>query len=320
MIIDQSINPALAGKVVALTGGARGIGLETIKHLVAGGAKVGAGDMDLTLLRSELAKVGGETAGFLLDVTDRESFAGFIAAVEKELGPIDVLINNAGIMALHPFAEEPDEVSERQLQVNLLGPMHGMKIAIPAMITRGRGHIINVASSAGRFGVPGAAMYSASKFGVYGLTEAAANEYANTPLKFSAICPVVVQTELTLGVTERTRGVPVLRPSDVAAAIVKTIEKPRLEVFVPRSTRLSYVLATVLPPRVRRLIEKFVRADRVLVDIDREARDAYHARAFGDNIDHAPALDSGPAQDGSALAPASGEVPVPAEAPPPPAT
>lgn len=279
---SSSAVSAAAGKVIALTGGARGIGLETVKLLAAEGAKVGAGDIDLPLLEQTLANVPGETAAFEVDVTDRASFERFIDGVEQRFGPIDVLINNAGVMSLSPLTDELDSVSDRMLDINLRGPMFGMKIVIPRMLARRRGHVITLVSSAGRFGVAGAAMYSASKFGAYGLTEAAASEYAKTPLHFSAICPVVVRTELAAGINKRARGAPTLEPQDVARAVLKTIEKPRVQVFVPRSVRFTHLLSQLLPLRLRRLAERASGTDTLLVDIDRQTRARYDERAFGE--------------------------------------
>ncbi|MBI5310307.1 MAG: SDR family oxidoreductase [Actinobacteria bacterium] len=275
------------GKVVAVTGGARGIGLETVKLLAGNGAKVAAGDLDLPLLREALAGVSGETAAFALDVTDRGSFQEFIDGAEAKFGPIDVLVNNAGVMSLSPFIDEPDSVSERQFDINVLGPMYGMKIVIPRMLERGRGHVINVASSAGRFGVPGAATYSASKFGVLGMTEAAGAEYARTPLKFTAICPVVVQTELTSGVVEKTRGVPLLQAHEVAEAIGGAIVKPKQIVYVPGNVRFTYLLSLMLPAFAHRLLARVTKADRLLTEIDVRGRSAYQRRAFGSATDEA---------------------------------
>lgn len=282
MATEQSGSNALAGKVVAVTGGARGIGLETVKLLAGGGAKVGVGDLDPGLVERSLSQVRGETAGFQLDVTDRESFERFLDGVEDCFGPIDVLINNAGVMSLSPFTDEADAVAEQQLRVNVLGPMNGMKIMIPRMLGRGRGHIVNVVSSAGRFSLPGAVMYSASKFGAFGLTEGAASEYSRTPLKFSAICPAIVQSDLTRGVKLSTRGARTLTTGEVAQAIARTIEKPKTVVYVPSHVSLIYLLTLLMPMRLRRAIERFTRADRVLTQIDTEHRRAYDERAFGE--------------------------------------
>lgn len=281
MDADRAAASPVAGKVVALTGGARGIGLETVRLLAGHGAKVGVGDIDLPLLEQSLTDVQGETAAFPLDVADRDSFASFVNDVEQRLGPIDVLINNAGVMSLSPLLEEPDAVGERMLRINLLGPMYGMKIMIPRMLERGRGHIVNIVSSAGRFGLAGAPMYTASKFGVFGLTESASAEYARTPLRFSAVCPVVVNTELSSGLTERARGARTLEPEDVARAIMRTIERPRAVVYVPSHVRFTYLLTVLLPERARRVVERLTRADRLLMRIDTDTRRAYDRRAFG---------------------------------------
>ncbi|MGH2905682.1 MAG: SDR family oxidoreductase [Solirubrobacterales bacterium] len=272
----------LSGKVVAITGAARGIGLETVKLLLSNGAKVGGGDLELEALEQAFGTLpaGTTTRTFEVDVTDRDSFADFLERVEDELGPIDILINNAGVMAMNPFHAEPDAISERMINVNLLGPMYGMKLAIPGMLTRGHGHIVNVVSTAGRFGIPGEVMYSASKFGAFGMTEAAAAEYKDTPLEFTAICPVVVETDLTLGVKQKTRGVPTLQPIDVAEAIVRAIHKPKVAVYVPSNVKFTYALTQMVPTRVRRWVEKFTKADRVMIDIDNDARVDYYERMF----------------------------------------
>lgn len=270
------------GKVVAITGGARGIGLETVKLLAGSGAKVGAGDLDLPLLREALAGVRGKTAAFPLDVTDRTSYETFIDAVEERLGPIDVLVNNAGVMSISSFLDETDAVAEKQFAINVHGPMYGMRIVIPRMLKRGRGHVINIASSAGRFGVPGIATYSGSKFGVLGMTEAVGAELRDTPLELTAVCPVVVQTELTSGVIEKTRGVPLLQAHEVAEAIAGAIAKPRAIVYVPGSVRFTYLLTLMMPGPLRRVIERVTKADRLLTKIDESGRSAYQQRAFGD--------------------------------------
>ncbi|MBJ7347691.1 MAG: SDR family oxidoreductase [Thermoleophilaceae bacterium] len=271
----------IRGKVVALTGGARGIGLETVKALLQRGAKVGVGDLDLELLAQELAALGGETAAFQLDVTERDSFEAFVDGVEHELGPIDVLINNAGLMSLSNFFDEEDHVVDRMIDVNFRGPILGMKIVMPRMIKRGDGHVINIVSASGRLGVPGAATYSATKFAAYGLSDAVARELSAAPVAVTAVMPTVVNTELTMGVTGSTLGVPTIEPQDVAAVVLEAIEKRPFEIFAPKSLKAKFAVGTLLPRSVRDFLSRITHADDVLVDIDRDGRDAYQQRAFG---------------------------------------
>ncbi|HKI67562.1 MAG TPA: SDR family NAD(P)-dependent oxidoreductase, partial [Solirubrobacterales bacterium] len=106
---------SLSGKVVAITGGARGIGKATAAALVRKGCRVAIGDLDLELAERTAAELGGGTLALALDVTDRASFAGFLDEAERQLGPLDVVVNNAGIMPVTPFAEESDDSIRRQL-------------------------------------------------------------------------------------------------------------------------------------------------------------------------------------------------------------
>src|SRR5947209_20041935 len=117
----------LAGKVAAITGGARGIGRATAAALVARGVRVAIGDLDAGLAEQTAAELGGGTVGLPLDVTDRSSFEGFLTEVETRLGPLDVMVNNAGIMPVGPFLEESDAIARRQVDINLHGVIVGSK-------------------------------------------------------------------------------------------------------------------------------------------------------------------------------------------------
>ena len=163
---------SVAGKVVAITGGARGIGKSTATALVRRGARVAIGDLDLELAEKTATELGGNVVAFALDVTDRDSFAAFLDEAEKELGAVDVLINNAGIMPVGPFGEENDETARPIVDINLHGVIFGTKLALERMVPRGSGHIVNVASQAGKAGLPGGATYCATKHAVVGLSEA----------------------------------------------------------------------------------------------------------------------------------------------------
>src|SRR4051794_33144075 len=163
---------SVAGKVVAITGGARGIGKATATALVRRGARVAIGDLDLELAEKTATELGGNVIALQLDVTDRSSFNAFLDGAEKELGPVDVLINNAGIMPVGPFEKESDETAQLMVDINLHGVIYGCKLALDRMIPRGSGHIVNIASQAGKAGIPGGATYSATKHAVVGLSEA----------------------------------------------------------------------------------------------------------------------------------------------------
>jgi NAD(P)-dependent dehydrogenase (short-subunit alcohol dehydrogenase family) len=266
------------GRVVAITGGARGIGRSTAEALVREGAKVAIGDLDAELTEQVAAEIGGETVGLPLDVTERESFAAFLDGVEDRLGPVDVLINNAGIMPLGDFAEEDDATTTRIIDINVHGVLTGTKLAVRRMRPRRTGHIINVASMVGKISPPGGATYVASKHAVVGLTEAVQLENADYGIEFSIVMPVVVRTELGSGLKE-TRGVKSVGPEEVSAAIVDAIKVPKRDVFVPREVGAIHKATYVLPQRAQMAVAKAMKSERILLDIDHGQRAAYEDRA-----------------------------------------
>src|SRR3954468_14371367 len=224
---------SLAGRVVAITGAARGIGRATAAALVREGATVAIGDLDADLGRRTAGELGPQAAAFTLDVTDRASFEAFLDAVEAELGPVHVLVNNAGIMALGAFVAEDDATARRMVDINVHGVLHGMKAALPRLLARGDGHLVNIASAAGKAAYPGGATYCGTKHFVVGVTDAARGELRGTGIELSVVMPVVVDTELASGVGTP-RGIPRIKPEDVADAIVDALKRPRFDVFVPR--------------------------------------------------------------------------------------
>ena len=222
------------GKVVAITGGARGIGAATARALAAAGARVAVGDLDLAPSQPPDPRIVGEPLGLPLDVTDLASFAAFLDQVETALGPIDVLVNNAGIMAVVEFDRETPASIQRQLDVNLHGLIHGTQQAVRRMKPRGQGHVINVASAAGKMGFAGVATYSATKHAVVGLCEALHYELAGSGIDISCVMPAIVRTELAAGLDDHWL-IKSSAPEDVADAIVAAIRKPRLDIMVPPS-------------------------------------------------------------------------------------
>jgi NAD(P)-dependent dehydrogenase (short-subunit alcohol dehydrogenase family) len=271
-------NQDLRGKVIAITGGARGIGLATATELARLGANVATGDIDEVALKESATRLGLTTFG-RLDVTDRESFATFLDHVESELGPIDVLVNNAGIMPTGRLIDEPAAVTRRIIDINILGVINGSKLAAQRMVPRGKGHVINVASLAGELYTPGLATYCASKYAVVGFTDAARVEHRGTGVNFSLMMPSFVNTELTAG-THGVRGMKNAEPEDIAAGIVGLICKPKSRM---RVTKLAGALAAAQKFMPRTIAEGLTRAlggEKVFLDdVDTDKRREYEDRA-----------------------------------------
>ena len=272
---------AVDGTVVAITGGARGIGLATARALVDRGAKVAIGDLDGALAKEVAAGLGPHAIGTDLDVTSRDSFAAFLDLAAVEFGRVDVLVNNAGIMPLGHIAAEPDSVTRRIVDVNLHGVITGTKLAIEHMLPRRHGHIVNVSSGVGRVALPGAATYSATKHAVVGFSEATRAELRDGGIDVSVVLPLIVNTELGAGV-HAVRGQRTVEATDVADAIVGVIVSPRFETWVPRSGLRLYRAMSLMPRSWSEAVGRAVGAADALSNTDNRAREAYEARARRD--------------------------------------
>jgi NAD(P)-dependent dehydrogenase (short-subunit alcohol dehydrogenase family) len=251
---------------VAVTGGGSGIGRAVAEHFARTGANVTIGDID-----------GSDVA---LDVSDRDSFAAFLDAAEERHGPLDVLVNNAGVDWVGPFHEEPDEVSRREIDINLMGTILGTRLALARMLPRGKGHIVNIASGVGRVPLPGSAVYSATKHGIVGLTESLRLEYRDSGVRFSLIQPAQVDTGMLAGLA-RPKLLPVVSADDVAAAVVRAVRQNRFELWVPASQGVTARLGYVMPRRLRELVMRVLGVGRIAGDADLAERRAYHERSFG---------------------------------------
>jgi NADP-dependent 3-hydroxy acid dehydrogenase YdfG len=283
----------LRGQVAAITGGARGIGRATAKALLGEGMRVAIGDLDVALAQQTAQELSslGEIKAYPLNVTEAESHEGFIAAVENDLGPIDVYINNAGIMPLGRFLEQDALTDRRQIDINVFGVLHGMRAILPRFQERYSGHLVNVASSAGKGGFPGGAVYCGTKHFVVGVSEAVHLELHETPIEVSCVMPVIVNTELTSGL-KSARGVKNIEPEDVAGEIVDALQKPRFDVFVPRYVGKINAAMAIVPRRGREAIGRGLKADKVLLERDDAARAAYELRAAQSD----PGVEAGEAQ------------------------
>lgn len=271
----------LHGKVVAITGAARGIGAATARALVAEGARVAIGDVDIETARATAASIGSDCLPLALDVTDPASFTAFLDTTETAFGPLDVLVNNAGIMPLAGLLDEDDAVTSRILDINVHAMIRGTREAVRRMQPRGSGHIVNVASTAGKGGLAGASTYCASKAAIIVFSEAVRMELHGSGLEISCVMPGITRTELTDGVADLP-GFPSIQPEDVADAIVGVLGKPRFDVYIPRSAGPLIHTTGMLPRRAREAFGRKMGVDRVFVDAAaKPERKAYEERAQG---------------------------------------
>ena len=271
-------SPDLAGKVVAITGGGRGIGAATAAALARRGARVAIGDLDLDVAEATAGDIGHGTLALHLDITDAESMRGFLDAVEDRLGPLDVLVNNAGIMPLATLLDEDDAITAKILDLNVRSLIVAAREAARRMAPRGRGHIVNIASTAGKAGLPGGATYCASKAAVVVFSEAIEQELAEHGIAVSVVMPGIVRTELATGVPDLP-GLRAITPEAVAEGIVDALGHPRLEVFVPRSAGALLKSARLMPHKGGLWLSRKMGADRVFLDAAADpGRADYEAR------------------------------------------
>jgi short-subunit dehydrogenase len=267
----------LMEKVIAVTGGARGIGLAIASALHGAGAKVAIGDIDEAAVNEAGSRLGLKMYRGL-DVTDRQSFTDFLDAVENELGPLDVLVNNAGVIAAGNAVDEPDEVTQRVLDVNILGVILGTKLAVPRMLSRGRGHVVNIGSMASVLPCAGVATYCATKHAVLGYTDSVRIENRGNGIHFSTIMPALTNTEMIAGVG-RARGFRNVEPEDVARAVVAVIGKPKRRVVVPRSMGIMASAQRLMPQGIAEAIGRAAGTDRVFTsDLQPDKRKNYARR------------------------------------------
>ena len=276
-----SIGLKVGGKVVVITGGARGIGLATATALHKLGAKVAIGDVDEMRVKESGAELGLDVYG-KLDVTDPQSFSDFLDDVERQLGPIDVLINNAGIMPVGKIVDEPEAVTRRILDINVYGVILGSKLAAQRMVPRGKGHVINVASLAGELYIVGLATYCASKHAVVAFTDSARLEYRSAGVEFSTVLPTFVNTELVAG-TPGMKGFRNAEPDEIADAIVNLVAHPKPRVRVTKAAGAMVVSQKFWPRRIAEALNRMLGGDHVFTDdVDVAKRQAYEARARGE--------------------------------------
>ena len=267
----------LNGKVVAVTGAARGIGAATARALAAEGARVVIGDLDVDLAKKTAEEYDG--LALPLDVARHDSVKDFLDAVMIEHGRIDALVNNAGFMVLGKMQDVPLERQLGQLDVNLRGVIHGCYEAAARM--RSGGVIVNIASLAGRLPMPGSAVYSGTKAGVLAFSEALDEELQPQGIRVCAVLPSFTNTQLIDG-TEATGLLKPVEPEDVAAVVVRRILRPKLTTTVPVHFSAGGATWNMTAARAKPWLRRRLGLDHVFVDHDRSRRADYNERTAGE--------------------------------------
>ncbi|WP_267615334.1 SDR family oxidoreductase [Gordonia bronchialis] len=277
----EALRAAIADKVVVITGGARGIGFETATQLFQAGAKVAIGDNDGDAVGKAAADLGIE--GIEVDVTSRASFKAFLDEVESRLGPIDVLVNNAGIMPVGPFLSYDDTIIRRTFDIDVIGVILGSQLIAERMVARGGGHIVNIASTAGRIPTPGLTIYNGAKAAVIEFSEALGAELEPEGVKVSSILPTFTRTALISGL-KTNAFVQTVGPEEVAEIVVATIARPKVRVYAPRSMKWAESGA-LFPQAMKRMSRKLTKLDSIFLNPDQQVRAAYTSRIRGERSD-----------------------------------
>lgn len=222
---------SLKNKIALVTGASKGIGKAIALALVAEGAHVGLiarSEPELVKLTTEIQTGGGKASYAMADISDRSSVEAAVHAITSALGPIDILINNAGTGKFGKFLELDPEDWERQIKVNLFGVYYATRSVLPQMIERLSGDIINISSTAGKNGSAGTSAYSASKFGVFGLSESLMQEVRKQNIRVTALAPSTIVTDLAYSANLIT-GDPekVMHPEDFAELVIAHLKLNR---------------------------------------------------------------------------------------------
>jgi short-subunit dehydrogenase len=251
-----------AQRIAVVTGAARGIGRRIASDLLGAGYTVVIGDLDLGQTRATASELGAGCSAVRLDVTNRRMLAKVVRDVEKNVGAIDVWVNNAGIMPTGYFTDQDLDVSAKVIEVNYVGVVQATKIVLPLMIARRHGTILNIASATGAKPLAGAAVYSGSKAAIIAFSDAVRREVRNTGVRISVVLPNLARTQMSAGITGP-KALGSVSAEQVSAVALRAIRTGRFESFVPRRLGPVIRFSRLLPTRVQDWLDDVIGIDRI---------------------------------------------------------
>lgn len=259
----------LKERVVLITGAARGMGRLQAEDFSLEGSRVvmvDVDEMELQRTTREMKEAGLDAHHFVADISNRDACFSLAETVESEVGPIDVLVNNAAVVVCEDLLSASEDGLRRMMDVNYFGQIWMMQAIVPGMVQRRRGHVVNICSSAGKIGVARLGGYCATKFAMIGVTDSIRPELKRSGVRFTIVNPGFVNTGMFAGA----RVPPITRwqdPRKVADAVVRAVKRNRAEICVPRfAVRLAALVRGLCMPRLSDLINTLLRGHRSFVD------------------------------------------------------
>jgi len=260
--------------VAVVTGAARGIGRAIAADLRARGYRVVIGDLDLAATEATVRELGAGVSAVRLDVTDHDLLVSVVETVEREIGPIEVWVNNAGIMPTGRFTEQDRSLVDAVIDVDYRGVVDATGVVLPAMLARGRGHVVTIASATGVKPLAGLAVYSGAKAAVIAYSDALRRELRASGVRVSVVLPNLVATAMGAGITPPV-GFGAVTPQSVSRATMRALDSGRFALFVPGRLGPLLRVAKLLPTGAQDWLDDRLGTDRIGLGGDPAARAAY---------------------------------------------
>ena len=260
--------------LAVVTGGARGIGRAVARDLLARGYRMILADIDDRAASATADALGPNAAARRLDVSDTAALGGWADEEERETGDIDVWVNNAGIMPTGRLLDQDPELIDRMIDINLRSLVHSTRVLARRMVDRGAGQIINIASATAVKPLAGLAVYSGTKFGVFGFSAALRRELKGSGVRISVVLPYLTATPLGAGIRAQ-RGFRIVTPEQVSREVMRALETGRFAHTVPRRLGVLLKIAPLLPVPVGDLVDDLIDSDRIGLGGDPAARARY---------------------------------------------